>query len=38
MILDIAHGTRPTNGAAAILLAELLAATATKKRNCLHVK
>ena len=30
MILDIPHGTRPTNDAVAILLAELLAATATR--------
>lgn len=29
MILNIPHGTRPTNDAVAILLAELLAATST---------
>lgn len=35
MILDIPHGTRPTNDAVAILLA---ATATTKERNCRHVK
>lgn len=33
MIIDIPHGTRPTNDKMAILLAELLAATATTKER-----
>ena len=33
MLLYIPHGTRPTNDAEAILLAELLAATATTRER-----
>ena len=33
MILDIPYGTRPTDDATAVLLAELLAATATTKER-----